>query len=64
MAVIGPRGHRLRSWAVAVVVLSSTLVNRLAPTSMAWPGSQIVCADVAVTVAVNPDHAPTADPLD
>jgi hypothetical protein len=31
---------------------------------MVWPGSQTVCADVAVTVAVNPDHTPTAHLLD
>ncbi|HEY7223869.1 MAG TPA: HNH endonuclease signature motif containing protein [Micromonosporaceae bacterium] len=31
---------------------------------MVWLESQAVCADVAVTVAVNPDHTPTAHILD
>lgn len=63
MTTVGASVHRLRSWAVAVALLLSTLVAGVPPTSMEWPGSQTVCADVAVTVAVNPDHPPTADLL-
>jgi hypothetical protein len=64
MTAIGASSHRLRSWAVAIGVLLSTLLSGLLPTSMAWPGSHLVCADVAVSVAVNPDHTPTAQLLD
>jgi len=62
--VTGTGGHRLRSWATAVVALLSTVLGLFPSTSMVWPGSQTACADVAVTVAVNPDHTPTAHLLD
>ena len=64
MTTVAASVHRLRSWAVAVALLLSTLVAGVPPTSMEWPGSQALCADVAVTVAVNPDHTPTTDLLD
>lgn len=62
MTVTG--GNRVRAWATTIVVLLSTLLSGTLPTSMVWSGSPTVCADVAVTVAVNPDHAPTAHLLD
>jgi hypothetical protein len=62
MTVTG--GNRLRAWATTIVVLLSTLFGAFPQASMEWLESQAVCADVAVTVAVNPGYTPTAHLLD
>jgi hypothetical protein len=55
----------LRSWIVGLALaVLSTVAGGLPSSSIVWSGSQTPFPDVAVTVAVNPDHSASIDLLD